>query len=66
MICSSPSRKPDSRGLKCEVEERILYRCSVHTALNEKQVREVVRYLKEPKVQTIAVCTLFSFINPSH
>lgn len=61
--------KPESlipAGLKCEVEERILYDGSVHTALNEKQVREVVRYLKEQKVQTIAVCTLFSFINPSH
>ncbi len=53
-------------GLKCEVEERILYDGTVRTALNEENVREVVRYLKEQNVQAIAVCTLFSFINPKH
>ena len=53
-------------GMKREVEERILYDGTVKTALNEDSVREAVRYLKEQGAQTIAVCTLFSFINPKH
>ncbi|WHH60834.1 hydantoinase/oxoprolinase family protein [Petroclostridium sp. X23] len=62
-------QKPESlipAGLKCEVEERILYDGTVRTAIDEEGVRSAVRYLKEQKVQTIAVCTLFSFINPVH
>lgn len=62
-------QKPESLipdGMKCEVEERILYDGTVKTALNEDSVREAVRYLKEQGAQTIAVCTLFSFINPEH
>ncbi|MEA4849544.1 MAG: hydantoinase/oxoprolinase family protein, partial [Clostridiaceae bacterium] len=53
-------------GLECEVEERILYDGTIKTALNEKEVRQVARYLKEERVESIAVCTLFSFINPTH
>lgn len=53
-------------GLKCEVEERILYDGTIETGLNESDVRNVVRYLKSKDVQAIAVCTLFSFINPVH
>lgn len=53
-------------GLKCEVEERILFDGTVRTPLNEDDVREVVEYLKGQGVDGIAVCTLFSFINPSH
>lgn len=62
-------QKPESLipdGMKREVEERILYDGTVKTALNEDSVREAVRYLKEQGAQTIAVCTLFSFINPEH
>ncbi|MFT8343335.1 MAG: hydantoinase/oxoprolinase family protein [Clostridium beijerinckii] len=53
-------------GLKCEIEERILHDGTIKISLNEDDVRKVVRYLKEEKVTTIAVCTLFSFINPIH
>ena len=53
-------------GLKCEVEERILCDGSVKTPLCEQDVRDVVRYLKAQDVSTIAVCTLFSFLNPAH
>lgn len=62
-------QKPQSLipdGMKYEVEERILYDGTVKTALNEDSVREAVRCLKEQKAQSIAVCTLFSFINPEH
>ncbi|AOT69839.1 hydantoinase/oxoprolinase family protein [Geosporobacter ferrireducens] len=61
--------KPESLippGLKCEVEERILYDGTIDTALDEDGVREAARYLKEHEVKAIAVCTLFSFINPVH
>lgn len=53
-------------GLKCEVEERILYDGTIKIPLNEKMVKEAVLYLKEQGVKGIAVCTLFSFINPIH
>ncbi|SNS16004.1 N-methylhydantoinase A [Anaerovirgula multivorans] len=53
-------------GLKCEVNERVLYDGTIDTAMDEDGVREAARYLKEQGVQAIAVCTLFSFINPVH
>ena len=53
-------------GLNCTVTERIRYDGSVETPLDEEETREVVRYLKAQGVQAIAVCTLFSFINPAH
>ncbi len=53
-------------GLNCTVTERIRYDGSIETPLDEEETRQVVRYLKEQKVQAIAVCTLFSFINPVH
>jgi N-methylhydantoinase A len=53
-------------GLKCEVEERILHDGSIKIPLNEQDVRDVVTYFKTRDVSTIAVCTLFSFINPLH
>jgi N-methylhydantoinase A len=62
-------QKPESlipEGMKCEVEERILYDGTVKTTVNEESVREAVRYLKSMGAQAIAVCTLFSFINPAH
>lgn len=53
-------------GLNCTVTERIRYDGSIETPLDEEETRRVVRYLKEQKVAAIAVCTLFSFINPVH
>ena len=61
--------KPQSfipSGLGCEVTERILYDGTVKTPLDEEETRKVVRFLKDAKVDAIAVCTLFSFINPAH
>jgi len=61
--------KPESLivpGCKCEVRERILHDGTVKLPLNEEDVRNAVAYLKEQKVDSIAVCTLFSFINPVH
>lgn len=53
-------------GLNCTVTERIRYDGSIETPLDEAETREVVRYLKAQGVEAIAVCTLFSFINPVH
>ena len=53
-------------GLNCTVAERIRYDGSIETPLDEEETREVVRYLKAQGVAAIAVCTLFSFINPVH
>ena len=53
-------------GLNCTVTERVRYDGSVETPLDENETREVVRYLKAQGVTAIAVCTLFSFINPVH
>lgn len=62
-------QKPESLipyGLKCEVEERVMYDGTVKIPLDEDMVKDVVSYLKEQGVEGIAVCTLFSFIDPIH
>lgn len=53
-------------GLNCTVAERVLFDGTVETPLDEEETRRVVRYLKAQDVSAIAVCTLFSFINPVH
>lgn len=53
-------------GMKQEVRERILHDGSVLTPLDERSVRNAVRCLKAMGAQAIAVCTLFSFLNPVH
>lgn len=53
-------------GLNVGVTERIRYDGSVETPLDENETREAIRYLKSQGVKAIAVCTLFSFINPVH
>lgn len=53
-------------GCNIGVRERIRYDGSVYTPLDEENVRQAVRQLKQYGVQAIAVCTLFSFINPAH
>ncbi|MFV0497335.1 MAG: hydantoinase/oxoprolinase family protein [Candidatus Fimivivens sp.] len=53
-------------GLNCTVTERIRHDGMVETPLDEEETRQVVRYLKSQNVAAIAVCTLFSFINPVH
>ncbi len=53
-------------GMTCEVRERILHDGSVLVPLNEDDVRKATEYLKAKKVSAIAVCTIFSFLNPAH
>lgn len=53
-------------GMNCGVPERITYDGSVFLELDEDAARRVVRYFKANGVNSIAVSTLFSFINPAH
>ncbi|MFC3219146.1 hydantoinase/oxoprolinase family protein [Tianweitania populi] len=55
-----------SRDKRLEVKERILFDGTVETPLDEEDVRRAVRRLKEEGVGAIAICTLFSFIEPKH
>ncbi len=54
------------RRLRIGVEERINYKGEILTPLNEDEVRETVKKLREENVVSYAVATLFSFINPIH
>lgn len=54
------------RYLRKEVTERIGYDGKVIQELDEEEARRAVQELKDEKVDSIAVCTLFSFLNPVH
>ena len=49
-----------------EVDERCDYRGEVLEPLDEEQVREAVRALRADGISDIAVCFLFSYLNPAH
>ncbi len=62
-------RKPPllaSQWLTEEVRERLDYRGEVVTPLDEVALRESARRLKAKGAEAIAVCFLFSFLNPAH
>ena len=48
------------------VTERIDYSGNIVKPLNEGEVKKVVSKLAEDEVDSIAVCFLFSFLNPTH
>ncbi|MBM3517239.1 MAG: hydantoinase/oxoprolinase family protein [Alphaproteobacteria bacterium] len=49
-----------------EVRERLDYTGAVITPLEDQQVRQAVRRLRDNEVKAIAVCLLFSFQNADH
>lgn len=49
-----------------EVDERILYNGEVYRDLRLEDVEREVDILKSEGVDSIAVCTIFSFVNPEH
>ena len=53
-------------GMSCGVPERIDRTGAVIRPLDEKAVRKVVELFRENGVDSIAVSTLFSFLNPVH
>src|SRR5438067_4399637 len=54
------------QSLTREIPERCDYAGNVLRALDEAAVRQAARELKAIAVQSIAVCYLFSFMNPLH
>jgi len=54
------------RRYRLTVPERITKDGSVLVRLDEAKAREQVRRLKEAGVEAVAVCFLFSFLNPEH
>ncbi|HET7681291.1 MAG TPA: hydantoinase/oxoprolinase family protein [Xanthobacteraceae bacterium] len=49
-----------------EVKERVDFRGAVLRELDEAALRQTLRALKQQKVESIAVCLLFSFLHPQH
>lgn len=54
------------KALTFEVSERILRNGSVHQPLDEAEVVALLDRLKEKGVEAIAVCLLWSIVNPAH
>jgi len=54
------------RRHRLTVAERILKDGSVLVPLDEERAREQVRKLRDQGVEAVAVCFLFSFLNPAH
>jgi N-methylhydantoinase A len=54
------------RQKRLGVRERVDYTGRVEIPLDEDDVRRAVDRLRELEVDSIAVCLLFSFLNPSH
>lgn len=54
------------RYLRLGVEERTLYTGEIITPLNERDVEEAVENLKARGVESIAVCFLHSYANPTN
>jgi N-methylhydantoinase A len=48
------------------IPERLDHKGKVLTALDEKAVADAARQLKQEGVEAIAVCYLYSFLNPDH
>jgi len=61
-----PSEPLIPRWRRIGVEERTLFDGSIATPLNEKDVRDAVAILQADGVQSIAVCFLHSYANPTH
>lgn len=55
-----------SRRLRVGVKERVGSGGTVIEPLNEASVRRAVSYLRKEGAKSIAVCLLFSFLNPKH
>src|SRR6266545_759826 len=49
-----------------EVKERVDFRGDVLRSLDEAALRDTVRELKAQKIESLAVCLLFSFLHPEH
>jgi N-methylhydantoinase A len=55
---------PQSRTV--EVAERVTFNGEVRRPLDDESVRQAIRRLESAAVEAVAVCFLFSFMNPEH
>jgi N-methylhydantoinase A len=64
----SPSREPPLVGddLRVEVTERLDHLGEVLQAIDPAEVETVLDYIEQQGVESLAVCFLFSFVNPGH
>src|SRR5215216_3730330 len=53
-------------SLTGEVKERVDFRGNVLRSLDEAALRDTVRRLAAEKIESLAVCLLFSFLHPEH
>lgn len=54
------------RRRRLGVPERIRFDGSVHTPLDEAAARKAIQRLAKQGVESVAIATLFSFVNPAH
>jgi N-methylhydantoinase A len=54
------------RDRRLEVAERLLYDGTVERQPNEDEVRAAARALRECGVEAVAICFLYSFVDPAH
>ena len=54
------------RYMRTGVSERVLKNGEVETKLDEDSITEALDYLQEQDFESLAVCFLFSFMNPDH
>ncbi len=54
------------RRLRLGVAERLNYRGDVVSPLDRQQLQTIIARLKESEVESVAICFLFSFLNPVH
>ncbi|TYB90197.1 hydantoinase/oxoprolinase family protein [Oceaniovalibus sp. ACAM 378] len=54
------------RELRFGVAERVLHTGEVATELDEDAVRAAAREMREKGVGSVAICFLYSFVNPAH
>jgi N-methylhydantoinase A len=62
-------RRPDPlvpRHLRLEISERMAWTGDVLTELDEREAEQFARQLQQEGVDSIAVCLLHSYANPSH
>lgn len=55
-----------SRDLRFEVSERIHFDGRVEKGIDKDEVRKVARRIREAKIDAIAICFLYSFVDPRH
>jgi len=54
------------KELRFGIKGRILKDGTIYEPLDENEIREFCEVLKKKEIASVAVCLLFSFVNPSH